>query len=384
MCDHPSIIKLLSTFQTKNKLFFVLEFAQNKDLDFFIRKFGILNDNIARIYSAEIINVIDYLHNSLHISHRDIKPSNILLDENFHIKFTDFSTCKIDGKQFDMKTKQFVPTDEIDKEIVGTAEYCSPEMLNQNVINSFSNDIWSFGCILYQFYHGKSPFKGLSEIETFANIKNGKIIISELIPKDAKDLIQKCLNQDQKKRISAKEIKNHPYFKKIDWSTLVYDEVPLKKDIFDKFSMKLKNGDSNTCFWNNFCKEVNGRNLIEYIVENFSVFSIIDEYFEKPSFEINFSGNQVNLIYESLVIKKQIFKESYFYLKLYSNKILKCVNCSNKSDFFILKITKLTSIQFTNDVIIINDGNNKITFTSTISELLKWYNILISFIENVK
>ena len=82
MCDHPSIIKLLSTFQTKNKLFFVLEFAQNKDLDFFIRKFGILNDNIARIYSAEIINVIDYLHNSLHISHRDIKPSNILLDEN--------------------------------------------------------------------------------------------------------------------------------------------------------------------------------------------------------------------------------------------------------------------------------------------------------------
>ena len=148
--------------------------------------------------------------------------------------------------------------------------------------------------------------------------------------------------------------------------------------------MKLKNGDSNTCFWNNFCKEVNGRNLIEYIVENFSVFSIIDEYFEKPSFEINFSGNQVNLIYESLVIKKQIFKESYFYLKLYSNKILKCVNCSNKSDFFILKITKLTSIQFTNDVIIINDGNNKITFTATISELLKWYNILISFIENVK
>ena len=52
---------------------------------------------------AELVNVIDYLHNDIEISHNDLKPSNILLDEHYHIKLIDFSTSKVKDKVFDKK-----------------------------------------------------------------------------------------------------------------------------------------------------------------------------------------------------------------------------------------------------------------------------------------
>ena len=91
ICHHKSIIKLISSFQTKSKLIFILEYCQNKDLDFIIRKFGILNNELAKKFFAEIVNVIDYLHNELKISHNDLKPSNIMLDKNYHLKLIDCS-----------------------------------------------------------------------------------------------------------------------------------------------------------------------------------------------------------------------------------------------------------------------------------------------------
>ena len=83
--DHPLIIKLLSTFKDNHKLYFELEFAQNKDLSTFIRTQGIFEYDLAKFYSAEIVVALEYLH-IRGISHRDIKPENIMLDNNMHIK----------------------------------------------------------------------------------------------------------------------------------------------------------------------------------------------------------------------------------------------------------------------------------------------------------
>ena len=99
--NHQSIIKLVSSFQTKTKLFYILEFCPNQDLDFVLNKLNILPKNLAKQYSAEIINVLDYLHNKLKISHNDLKPSNIMLDKNYHLKLIDFSNVKILNKKFD-------------------------------------------------------------------------------------------------------------------------------------------------------------------------------------------------------------------------------------------------------------------------------------------
>jgi 3-phosphoinositide dependent protein kinase-1 len=83
--DHPNVIKLLNTFQDKNKLYFVLEYASNGDLSSYIRSQGALSYELARYYTAEIINGLEYLHIKK-IAHRDLKPENMILNSDMHIK----------------------------------------------------------------------------------------------------------------------------------------------------------------------------------------------------------------------------------------------------------------------------------------------------------
>lgn len=80
-----------------------MEYCPNKDLDELIHKLGTLDNDLALQIIAELVNVIDYLHNDMEISHNDLKPSNILLDEHYHIKLIDFSTSKVKDKVFDKK-----------------------------------------------------------------------------------------------------------------------------------------------------------------------------------------------------------------------------------------------------------------------------------------
>ena len=53
----------------------------------------ILTEEESRFYVAEMISAIESVH-SMNYIHRDLKPDNILLDQNGHIKLTDFGLCK--------------------------------------------------------------------------------------------------------------------------------------------------------------------------------------------------------------------------------------------------------------------------------------------------
>ena len=75
-----------NTYSLDEQFDLLLEYCPNGDLEFFLKKFGILSMDVAKIYAAEIINILDYLHNNIHLSHRDLKPSNLMLDEDFHLK----------------------------------------------------------------------------------------------------------------------------------------------------------------------------------------------------------------------------------------------------------------------------------------------------------
>ena len=93
--DHPNIIKLYSTFQNKNKLYFVLELAEKGDLKEFMNtqskyllSIDIIPYNLAKFFISEIVNGLEYIH-SKGIVHRDIKPENIILCEKYHLKIVN-------------------------------------------------------------------------------------------------------------------------------------------------------------------------------------------------------------------------------------------------------------------------------------------------------
>ena len=56
-------------------------------------KKDILSQEEAKFYMAEMLLAVDSVH-KLNYIHRDIKPDNVLLDENGHIKLSDFGLCK--------------------------------------------------------------------------------------------------------------------------------------------------------------------------------------------------------------------------------------------------------------------------------------------------
>ena len=83
--NHNSIIKIESTFQDQNNLYFVLEYCPNKDPSNFLKLNVILSNSLSQFYAAELVNVLEYLRN-MGIAHRDLKPENIMLDKFMKIK----------------------------------------------------------------------------------------------------------------------------------------------------------------------------------------------------------------------------------------------------------------------------------------------------------
>ena len=101
--------------QTSSKLYLVLDFINGGHLFFNLYRAGIFDEELARLYAAEIVLAVAHLH-KLGFIHRDLKPENVLLDSEGHIKVTDFGLAK-GGLAEEERTNSFI----------GTMEYMAPE-----------------------------------------------------------------------------------------------------------------------------------------------------------------------------------------------------------------------------------------------------------------
>ncbi|KAG0170786.1 hypothetical protein DFQ30_002014 [Apophysomyces sp. BC1015] len=92
--DSPFVTKLYYTFQSKDYLYLVLEYLNGGDCSALIKVLGSLSEPWARSYLAEVTLGLTYLYNK-NIIHRDLKPDNLLIDQNGHLKLTDFGLSRI-------------------------------------------------------------------------------------------------------------------------------------------------------------------------------------------------------------------------------------------------------------------------------------------------
>ena len=146
------------------------------------------------------------------IIHRDIKPENILICKGNHLKLIDFNCAK---KLSSRKT--------IRNTFVGTLSYVAPEVIKNVGQIGPEVDLWSLGCIIYQMLVGSLPFNASSQEEIYENILSGIYDLSTDLDPDAVSLMQNLLVTEPENRIgtnSIDEIKNHPFFKDIDFSLL--------------------------------------------------------------------------------------------------------------------------------------------------------------------
>ncbi|KAL9093208.1 MAG: hypothetical protein Q9159_000385 [Coniocarpon cinnabarinum] len=236
LTDHPGIVRLYYTFQDERQLYFVLDLATGGELLGVLKKTTSFDEECSRFYSAQILDSVEYMH-SRGVIHRDLKPENVLLDDQMHVKITDFGTAKIleipqptqQQSQFGQVSVSNDPLDgsETDRAVsfVGTAEYVSPELLtNKNACKA--SDLWAFGCIIYQLLAGRPPFKAGNEYQTFQKIVNLHYTFPEGFPNAARDLVEKLLVLDPADRMPITDIKKHRFFEGTSWGKGLWKQKP--------------------------------------------------------------------------------------------------------------------------------------------------------------
>lgn len=91
---HPFIVNLHYSFQTEDKLYFILDYLNGGDLFTHIIKDGKFNEKRARFYTAQMVLALNHLHEN-NVVYRDLKPQNIIIDKQGNAKLTDFGLSKI-------------------------------------------------------------------------------------------------------------------------------------------------------------------------------------------------------------------------------------------------------------------------------------------------
>lgn len=106
------------------------------------RKFEL---DVARVYAAEVVLALEYLHNN-NIIFRDLKPDNVVFDQDGHCLLTDFGL-----------SKQNVSATTVSNSFCGSVAYLAPEMLKR-AGHTRSIDWYLLGVLIYEMLVGVPPY----------------------------------------------------------------------------------------------------------------------------------------------------------------------------------------------------------------------------------
>ena len=244
--NHINIVKLYEVLHSPKKLTLVFEYVE-QDLKKLIDSSNGkgLDMKLVKSLLYQLLKGVDYIHKNK-VLHRDLKPQNLLISKDNIVKIGDFGLARGYG----------IPVKNYTHEVV-TLWYRPPDVLLGNKTYGTTVDMWSIRCIFAEMVSGKPLFPGNSESDQLKQIFKIKGTPSEkyapslkefsewgvgennfencqeqdfhkLFPNlDEKgiDLLQKFLQLEPTKRISAEGALKHPFFE---------DILPSMKELYEK------------------------------------------------------------------------------------------------------------------------------------------------------
>lgn len=253
LSSSPYFVHLYFTFQDDDSLYYGLSYYPGGDLLDLILKYGRLRMPCLIFYSAELIDAIVFMH-SQRIIHRDLKPENVLMDEENHIKITDFGSCRIldEGEHDEALVERNeessaqgvdnavqdndVTSDErpsarlspmqrrprSSHSMVGTAQFVAPEILKGHRVG-YGCDFWSLGCVIYQMYTGSHLFQGYHEYDVLHKACRAEYKLDAIADYRVKDLISNLVVLNPMRRYGTLDeglLRNHELFRATVWTNL--------------------------------------------------------------------------------------------------------------------------------------------------------------------
>ena len=202
----PFVLDLHYCFQSANYLYLIIDYCPNGDFT------KLKSINNLKLFFAEVILAFEHIHNN-NVIYRDLKPENILLDTSGHIRVCDFNLAKA-GMSKNKRADSFC----------GSPMYFSPEMLLGKGVD-YKCDIYGIGLLIYELATGKPAYTANNIKSLYELIKKNKINFNiSGLHGDIKDLIEKILVKEPNKRLDLEDIKQHPYFKDIDFDKVLRKE----------------------------------------------------------------------------------------------------------------------------------------------------------------
>eukprot|EP00854_Cymbomonas_tetramitiformis_P001443 gene1443-2064_t len=217
--------------ETERKLYIIMELIQGGELYNYCQKKGPLPLADVQFYAAQVVqrctpdlptrkmpglelgpvSGLQALHDKGY-AYRDLKPENILIDKEGYLRIVDFGFAKIiEGQTFTF---------------CGTPDYMAPEILTCRGHDKAA-DWWAVGVLIFEMLNGEPPFE-----DDTAIMKHGKVpmVFPEHFSSQASDLIGKLLSPNPRRRLGClragvNEVKEHPFFKDIDWNNLLEKKV---------------------------------------------------------------------------------------------------------------------------------------------------------------
>ncbi|TPX77132.1 hypothetical protein CcCBS67573_g01604 [Chytriomyces confervae] len=250
------LVKLFYAFQDMENVYLAMEYVAGGDVRTLLNNSGVLREEHARFYIAEMATSVSELHR-LGFIHRDLKPENYLIDAEGHLKLTDFGLSRgslsddlvngLRAKLDKVKEAPYIYRSMKDRRNlyksvrrnedmrafsqVGSPDYMAPEVLTKSGKGyGLGVDYWSLGCILFECLCGFPPFTGQTTDDIWVNVYHWQRVLERPVysgedeefnlSDTAWNLIIGLIALPEKRITSLSALQNHPFFENYPFTFL--------------------------------------------------------------------------------------------------------------------------------------------------------------------